>query len=539
MDADTSGTATKGTRKAGRAILGSTVVTSALTVVSRVVGLVREQVRGYYLGTGMESDAFGIASTIPNMLRRLFAEGAMTAAFVPVFTSLRTDGDREQLSRFFSGFMTLFVLLMAGVTMLGVLAAEPLVRHVFAGRFDEVPGKVELTAGLAQVMFPYLFLVSVAAIVQATLNSFRIFGPSAFSPVLLSVVNIGAVVLFADRFENAAWALAVGFLAGGALQTAFQIPFLRGKGIRFRPTLAGFRDPAVRAVARTFLPGVFSAGIYQINVTVSQVIATSLDPGSVASLQYSLRMQELVLGVFAVSVATVVLPAMSEQAHEGRIGELKDTLRFSVGLLGFVTIPASAGLMLLATPIIELLFQYGRFDVESTRMTVFALHFHTAGIFFIAMQRNVVQVFYAQKDTKTPTVIAAVVMVAHVVLCYALAVPLRQGGIAAAGSIAAALNVALLYVVLRRRIGGLGTRALSLSLGRTLAATAAMAALVGVPVALGAFDGVGRWTLAWRLLGTIGAGIAVFAVAARLLRSEELNEFARLVRRRLRRTGSP
>lgn len=539
MDADTSGTATEGTRKAGRAILGSTVVTSALTVVSRVVGLVREQVRGYYLGTGMESDAFGIASTIPNMLRRLFAEGAMTAAFVPVFTSLRTDGDREQLSRFFSGFMTLFVLLMAGVTMLGVLAAEPLVRHVFAGRFDEVPGKVELTAGLAQVMFPYLFLVSVAAIVQATLNSFRIFGPSAFSPVLLSVVNIGAVVLFADRFENAAWALAVGFLAGGALQTAFQIPFLRGKGIRFRPTLAGFRDPAVRAVARTFLPGVFSAGIYQINVTVSQVIATSLDPGSVASLQYSLRMQELVLGVFAVSVATVVLPAMSEQAHEGRIGELKDTLRFSVGLLGFVTIPASAGLMLLATPIIELLFQYGRFDVESTRMTVFALHFHTAGIFFIAMQRNVVQVFYAQKDTKTPTVIAAVVMVAHVVLCYALAVPLRQGGIAAAGSIAAALNVALLYVVLRRRIGGLGTRALSLSLGRTLAATAAMAALVGVPVALGAFDGVGRWTLAWRLLGTIGAGIAVFAVAARLLRSEELNEFARLVRRRLRRTGSP
>jgi putative peptidoglycan lipid II flippase len=258
-------------------MLRSTLVTSGVTILSRIVGLLREQVRGYYLGTGSASDAFGIASTIPNMLRRLFAEGAMTAAFVPVFASVRAEDDKERLSRFFSGFMTLFIILMAGVTILGMLFSAPMITHVFAGGFESVPGKTELTIGLTEVMFPYLFLVSIAAIVQATLNSFRIFGPSAFTQVLLNGINIIVVVCFHDAFPNAAWALAVGFLIGGVVQTVFQLPFLRGKGIRFRPTLAGLRDPAVRQVARIFLPGVFSAGVYQINVTVSQVIATSLD----------------------------------------------------------------------------------------------------------------------------------------------------------------------------------------------------------------------------------------------------------------------
>ena len=520
-------------KDSNRSMLKSTLVTRGLTVLSRIAGLVREQVRGYYLGTGMESDAFGIASTIPNMLRRLFAEGAMTAAFVPVFTGLRADADRERLAKFFSGFMTLFVLLLTGVTLLGIAYSGPLVEHVFAGRFGETPGKIELTVGLTQLMFPYLFLVSVAAIIQATLNSFRMFGPSAFTPVLLNGTNILVVVLFYDKFENAAWALAVGFLIGGLLQMAFQIPFLHGKGIRFRPTLAGLRDPAVWQVARIFLPGVFSAGIYQINITVSQVIATSLDPGSVASLQYSLRMQELVLGVFAVSVATVILPTMSEQVHLGQWSAVKDTLRFSIGLLAFITIPASIGLMMLATPVIRLLFEHGRFDAHSTEMTVYALYFHTAGIFFIAMQRNVVQVFYAMKDLKTPTAIAVVVMLVNIALSYLLAGPLRQGGIAAAGSIASAVNVAMLYFVLRRRIGRLQTRVLGWSLLKTGAATVAMAVVVSVPLLLGAFDDARGWTLALRLLPTIVLGGAVFVLAAWLVRSTELVEFGRLLRRRV------
>lgn len=515
-----------------QSILRSTLVISSLTILSRILGLVREQVRGFYIGTGMESDAFGIASTIPNMLRRLFAEGAMTAAFVPVFTGLNDDGDRERLSRFYSGFLTLFLILMAFVTLMGMLAAAPLVTHVFAGRFEDVPGKVELTIALTEVMFPYLFLVAVAAIIQATLNSFGTFWPSAFAPVLLNGANIAVVVFFAGRFPNAAWALAVGFLLGGFLQLGIQIPFLRGKGVRFRPTLAGLKDPAVWQVAVIFLPGIFSAGIYQINVTVSQVIATSLDPGSVSSLQYSLRLQEMVLGVFAVSVATVILPTLSKQAHRGDIGALKETLNYSIGLLAFVTIPASAGLVLLGEPIVRMLFQYGRFDAHSTGMTTYALYFHGAGIFFIALYRNVVQVFYAQKDLKTPTILAAGVMLFHVALCYWLAGPLRHGGVAAAGSLAAAVNSGLLLWILRRRLGGLGARKLLRSCSKTLVATAVMSAGIGLTLYFGWLNGVTGFSLVLRLLPVILASMGIYAVVSRWLGSEELGEFIRLVRRR-------
>jgi len=534
------GGASRSTETQGRhrALLRSTLVTSGLTVLSRVVGLLREQVRGYYLGTGMESDAFGIAATIPNMLRRLFAEGAMTAAFVPVFTGLRADADPQRLQQFYRGFMTLFVVLMVGVTMLGILAAGPLVDVLFAGRFHEVPGKVELTIGLTRVMFPYLFLVSVAAIIQATLNSFHVFGPSAFSPVLLSGASIAGVVFFHDWFPNPAWALAVGFLAGGVLQLAFQIPFLRRQGITFRPTLSGVRDPAVWQVGRILLPGVFSAGIYQINVTISQVIAAHLDPGSVASLQYSLRLQELVLGVFAVSVATVLLPTLSEQVHRQQWSEVKETFGFSVNLLAFVTFPATVGLILLGTPIVRVLFQYGRFDDASTGMTVFALQFHAAGIFFVALQRNVVQVFYAMHDLRTPTWVAAIVMLVHGLLCLLLSGPLRQGGIALAGSLAAALNVLMLWWLLRVRIGRMGIRAILASLGRTSVATVAMGVVVWGIAAAGFLDGVRGAALAVRLIPVILLAIGLYGLVARGLGSPELEEFLGILRRRFHRGQS-
>lgn len=501
---------------------------SALTIISRVFGLVREQVRGFYLGTGMESDAFGIAATIPNMLRRLFAEGAMTAAFVPVFTQLAGDEDRERLSKFFSGFMTLFILLMIGVTLVGIAFAEPLVKLVFSSGFSGVPGKLDLTVGLTRMMFPYIFFVSVAAIIQGTLNSFRIFGPSAFTPVLLSAVNIATVVFFNSYFPNPAWAFAVGFLLGGVFQMAFQIPFLRGKGLSFRATFAGLRDPAVKKVALIFLPGIFSAGIYQINVFVSQIIAAGLDSGSVASLQFSLRLQELVLGIFAVSVATVMLPTLSEQVHRKEFDDVKETLLYSINLLGFVTIPAMAGLALLGTPIVRMLFEYGRFDAESTRMTVYALYFHTAGIFFIAMQRNVVQVFYAMEDLKTPTMIAAIVMVLHIALCYLLAVPLKHGGVAAAGSIGAVVNVALLVWVLRKRIGRMGLTQTVNSLSRIIAATAIMSIPLILANEYGHFQTSRGLDLVWRVLATVIVASAVFIGSAWALKVKELRHFLEL-----------
>jgi putative peptidoglycan lipid II flippase len=244
-----------------------------------------------------------------------------------------------------------------------------------------------------------------------------------------------------------------------------------------------------------------------------------------------------VLGVFAVSVATVILPTMSQQAHRKDFVGLKDSLRFSVALLAFITIPASIGVMMLGEPLIRLLFQFGRFDAQSTDMTSFALYFHASGIFFIAMQRNVVQVFYSMKDLLTPTLVAGVVMVLHAVLAWGLAKPvgLGLGGVALAGSLGAAVNAITLYALLRRRLGMLGTRRLAGSLGRTAVATVAMALTVAVPVAAGVFKTPSRLHLALLLIATVLVAMGVYFVAARALRSEELSEFTRLVGARLRR----
>lgn len=515
-------------------ILKSTLIVSFFTILSRITGLLREQVRGYYVGTGMFSDAFGIASTIPNMLRRLFAEGAMSQAFVPVFTRLASEQDREKLSHFYSSFMSVLIVLVSVVTALGILFSGFLVSGVFAGKFAEVPGKLELTIQLTQAMFPYLLLVSVAAIIQAALNGLGVFGPSAFAPVLMSTANILVVVLFARDFPNPAWALCVGFLAGGVLQAIFQIPFLHMKGVRFRFTLDGFKDKHVREVFRIFLPGIFSAGIYQINVTVSQAIAASLDEGSVASLQYSLRLQELSLGVFAVSVATVILPAMSRQAHEGNIEALKDTLCYSLGLLGFVTIPVTGAFLVLAKPIVTLLFRYGAFDEHSVEMTVWALYFHTAGIFFIGAYRNVVQVFYAQKDLKTPAWVAFFVMWVHIALCYLLAVPLKQGGIALAGSVAAGINMLSLLFLIRLRLGRLGLKGLLASLAKTSLATCVMCVFFVVCSKVGMFGDRTGLRLAIYLIPCLLVGFGMFLLSARLLGCQELEDLFTLVVKRLK-----
>lgn len=518
--------------KTRRSILKSSIVMSSMTVLARIFGLVREQVRGIYLGTGMESDAFGIASTIPNLLRRLFAEGAMTAAFVPVFTEIKTKEEQARVNAFFSGFMTLFILLMLAVTLLGIAFSGPIVRYIFASNFAAVPGKVDLTIVLTQVMFPYLFLVSIASIIQASLNSYRVFGPSAFTPVLLSIAIIVAVVFFSSFFPNPAWALSIGFVVGGLFQLLFQLPYLYKTGVRFRATFAGLKDDAVKQVSKLFLPGILGAGVYQINTAVAQIVATSLNEGSVASLQYSLRLQELVLGVFAVSIAQVILPTMSEQAAVGNHKGLRDTLEFSVGLLALVTIPATIGLMLLGVPIVRVLFEYGRFDAESTRMTTWALYFHSAGILFIALQRNVVQVFFAMKDTRTPVIVALIVMGVHIALCFLLAGPLENGGIAAAGSIAAVLNVILLYMLLRRRIGPLDAGRITKSMVRILGATAAMSVFLVALLYADFFEGHRALALGWRVGVALLGAMVIYVGTARVLKTPELEEFTVMARRR-------
>lgn len=526
-----------GARQAGqRRLLKSAFAMTIVTLLSRVLGLVREQVRSYFLGTGAGSDAFGLASTIPNLLRRLFAEGATTAAFVPVFTETMKRESRTDLWVFASRFLTLLTIVVTIVTCIGILLSPWLVHTFFAEGFQEVPGKVALTIVLTQVMFPYLTLISIAAVIQGILNSFHIFSPSAFTSVLLNIAIIACAAALSDVFPDPSYAFATGFLVGGVAQIAFQLPWLRQVGARLRPT-AHFWSPRVRRTLAIMAPGVFSAGIYQINVFVSQLVASRLHEGSIAALQYSIRLQELVLGVFVISLTTVILPTLSAQLVDEDRTEARETLRFSLGLLALVTVPATVGLVLLAAPVTRLLFQHGEFDAASTHMTAVALYFHTLGIYPIAVGRVVQQAFFAMEDQRTPMLVGALSMVVNVALCFGLPPLLdpqaAHGGVALAGSVAAAVNALVLVVLLRGRLGRIGARALTRSFARILFAAAVMGAGVWALMRLWDFDAAtGRLVLALKVVVATALGVALFLGAARAVRTPELGELRRLVRRK-------
>ena len=516
-----------------RLVLRSASVMTGMTLLSRVLGLVREQVRAVFLGTGAASDAFGLAVVIPNLFRRLLAEGAMTAAFIPVFAEYLQKGDEEDTRAFLSRFVTLLSCVATGLTILGVLLTPWLIETFFASEFQNVPGKVRLTIVLTQLMWPYLLFVSLAAALQAILNTHKIFGPSAFTPVLLNGAIIGCGIALAHVLPDPSYALVTGFLVGGVLQIVFQVPFLfRHTKVRLRLDFR-FTDPGVRRVLWIMVPGVFAAGIYQINVFVSQLVASMLPGGAIAALQYSLRLQELVLGLFVVSLAQVILPTLSEQTAADDRDGVKDTLVYATRLMSWVSLPATAALVLLGAPIIRLLFQFGAFDAESTSKTAYALVFHAVGLLPIALCRVQQQVFFAHKDLVTPTKIAAVVMVVNVVLCFVLAVPLEHGGVALAGSIAAAVNTVLLVWLLRRRFGALrGGHLVSHGLRVALAALVMAVALVGYDHLWQHAELQSRWLLgAWVAGACVGGGL-VYVGACQLLGVNELRDLMRALKTR-------
>lgn len=524
-----------------RSLLRSAGVMTAMTLVSRVLGLVREQVRAHYLGTGPASDAFGLAVLIPNLFRRLVAEGAMTAAFVPILAEYVRRGRDEETRAFLSRFFTLLTAAVAALTVLGVVLTPWIVETFFAAEFGQVPGKVALTIALTQVMWPYLFFVTIAAFLQAVLNTKKVFGPSAFTPVLLNLSIIVLGVALADVLPDPSYALAAGFLAGGVLQIAFQIPFLlRWTDLRFGLDRRVFGEDT-RRVLRVMAPGAFAAGIYEVNVFVSQLIASRLEGGSIASLQYGIRLQELVLGLFVVSVAQVILPTLSEKTAAGDAEGVKDTLAYASGLMAFVTYPATAALVLLGVPIVSLLFEFGAFDADSTFKTAFALWFYAIGLFPTAMTRVQTQVFFARKDLRTPTLVSAISAAVNIALCVALTGlfpftgAFEHGGIAAAGSIASAVSAVTFAVILRRRLGpGAGLVAALSRHGRLLLATAAMALALFSQLVLWPPDpDDGRLLLGIWVAVACVAGAAVYLAACRALGVDELRGVFSALRRRL------
>jgi putative peptidoglycan lipid II flippase len=515
-----------------RDILRSAAGMSIITMGSRVLGLVREQVRAHFLGTSLASDAFGIAFQIPNLLRRLVAEGAMSAGFIPVLSEIREkEGDSAALV-FARQFFNLSLMVLALVTTLGVLGAGVIVALFSALSGHSIdPEALALTESLTRWMFPYIALVAWAAVMQGVLNTWRIFWVSAFTSVLLNIAIIGAALGFASQMDEPAYAFAFGVLVGGLLQLLFQVPYVFRLGFRWKPD---FRiGPRVRQALWLLVPTVFGAGVYQINVLISQAIAWGLGDGAVSSLQYSSRLLELTLGVFAVAISTVVLPTLAADAAAGARDKVIDTVLYSVRLCCFVCFPVTAALMLLRVETASLLFERGAFSAHSAQMTGYALGFHAIGLTHIALARVLVPVFYAFKDTKTVVWIAVASMLLNISLCYALAPHLSFGGIALANSASAILQAMVLSWALRKHTGAMSDDITKGSLLRSAIATAAMAGVIWwLKGALGTAELHGFTDLA-RPYGIIfAAAVATYVGLSAAMRHPELAEFVGLVRRR-------
>jgi putative peptidoglycan lipid II flippase len=476
-----------------------------------------------------------LALMIPNLFRRLLGEGQMMAAFLPTFVERIRNGSREEVRRFYSDFLGIFSFVAVVVMCLGYLGAPWLIHTFFASRMTGESGQVELTIRLTQILFPYLAIVSVAAILQAGLQAHRLFWPSTSTPILLNIVVIVTAVLAKDYFPDPSYAFAVGFVLGGVVQVLFQLPFVLRVGLSLMPRL-GWRNPQIRRVFRIFLPGVLAGGIYQIDVFVAQMVASTLEQGRISALQYSIRLQELVLGVFVVSMTTVILPSLSEQvAEEGKASpEAGRTLGLSARILALITLPASAGLLLLGPQIIELLFEFGEFTKESSDLVYAALIFHAVGIFPIALSRNVIQGFYAQKDLKTPTIVAGIAAVVHLAMCFWLSGPLDHGGIALAGVLSTLLALSMQVPILHRRGIPVVNRAFLSSLWRVLVACVLMAAWLWWLRAL-LFTGLpSRAALGFNLLVAIGSGALVYALGLLVVKHPELMRLLHKLRARSR-----
>lgn len=431
-------------------LVSSGIKLSFLTLVSRVLGLVREMTKARFLGTSALADAFGIAFLIPNLLRRLFAENSISVAFIPTFRGyLENKKTKEETLEFVRATFTLISFLTACVVSLGMLVA-PLIVRIFL-KADEADLIAE-TALLTRIMFPYLFVISVAACFQGILNGEKIFLPSGFTPILFNLCVIFGTYILSRNMENPARAMSVGVIAGGFLQAAFQLPFVAKAGwpVRFVSLKKAFTNPGTRQVVALIVPTIIGMASYQINDMVSTALAGRAGEGIVSSLQYSLRLQELILGVFAVSIGTVILPDLSAYAKSERWEEYNQMLTWAIKIIALITIPITFYSLITGREIIQLVYKTRRFDENSVALTLRAFTFHIAGLFFIAANRIISPAFYAQGNTKLPTLAGIIGFAVNITLAFALSFKWSGGGIAFALSAASLTNTIALFVFLKK-----------------------------------------------------------------------------------------
>ena len=475
----------KVTKKEGQARQNTAMAKSAGTVgiavmCSRVLGLVREQIFAAMFGAGMAYDAFVVAFRIPNLLRDLFGEGALSAAFVTIFSRYDTGKTQEETWRLASNVLVFFAILLSCLTLLGIFLAGPLV-SLLAPDFAKVTGKAELTATLTMIMLPFLVFISLAAVVMGMLNTKgRFFVPAMAS----SFFNLGSIIggvslaLILPRYGHPAIiGMAVGTLIGGILQLGVQLPALMKTGFRFFPHL-NLRDAGLHSILRLMIPATIGLSATQINIFVNTSFAASCAEGSVSWLNYAFRLVQLPIGIFGVAFSIAAMPVMARHAARKDIPAMRDTLVSSLTMVFCLTIPATAGLILLSEPIIRLIFERGAFTALDTVATAQTLTLYAAGLMAYSANKILVPVFYALDNTRYPVMASFLAVLANILIINLTITLFQHLAIALSTSCTMLLNFLFLSTVLYRKMGGYPLRALFTGVFKICLATLCMSLLL-------------------------------------------------------------
>jgi len=518
----------------------ATGVVGLAILCSRLLGLIREQVFAGLFGAGKNLDAFLMAFRLPNLLRDLFAEGALSTAFITTFSKkIAVDGD-ESAWRLANKMATLTAVFMSIVTMLGIIFAPQLVDLLTWGSWS--PDKTALTILLTRIMWPFMLLVSLAALVMGMLNAKHVFGPPAMAS---SYFNLGSIIVgvgvgwwldphFGPRSLTG---LAIGTLVGGLWQLTAQFPSLRRVGYKYQPDFR-WRDEGVRTVLTLMAPAVIAASAVQVNVLVNSGFAASLGNGPVSWLNIAFRLMQLPLGIFGVAIGTVTLPLVSKSAAVGNMDEFRAILARGMRLAFLLTIPSAIGLAMLAAPIISVIYQHGRFTAEMTRQTAGALQFYAIGLVSYAVLKVLTPAFYAIGKRNTPMIVSFLAIGTNLFLNWLFTFRLNWGhrGLAFSTSLVATINFLLLYLLMRRQTQRLETRQMLIGLGKICIAGAILALVCWVANywCLDGWDRLHFISKLCALLVAIALGAVTFFSSAFLFGVTEVRDLVDLVRARIR-----
>jgi len=541
MASDPGSTSPENSHKPVDRLAHSAGLAGSATLTSRILGLVRETVLAALFGAGNEMDAFVVAFRIPNLVRDLFAEGAMSAAFVPTFTRHLTLRGKPDAWRLGNNVLNALLLVTGVVVVLGCIFARPLVT-AYAEDYASVPGKLDLTIRLTRVMLPFLTLVALAAAVMGMLNSLRHYFLPALAPAAFNIATIVCALALTPLMpalgQPRIMAIAVAAIVGGLGQLAMQWPSLRREGFRYQPIL-DLKDPGLREVLLLMGPGTLGLAATQINLLVTTLLAVGQGTGAVSWLQYAFRLIYLPIGLFGVSIATAVLPAVSRHTAVDDLRAVSRTVSRGMALMLIVNVPATVGLLLLARPIVQLLLERGLFLQSDTIATAAAVQCYAVGLVGYSTTRIASPVFYALRQSRVPVVLSTISIALNLMLSVVLVRAMGVRGLALATALAAIVNGGLSILLLRRQLGRVDGGHLAFTLVKILIASAVMAVAVVTTV-----RGMTAWmpatstvVQALRLFTAIAAGLLALAASARLLRISEFDALIEDVRRRAAAVG--